>query len=106
MKLYQRDEIEAVVGIDDEALRQVEAGFAALGRGEVVQPPILSMAMEEFNSEVDVKTAHIKGWERYAIKVSSGAFDNPKRGLPSLSGLMMLFSAETGRVEAVLFDEG
>ncbi|MCE8041550.1 cyclodeaminase [Halomonas daqingensis] len=106
MKLYQRDEIEAVLGIDDEALRQVEAGFAALGRGEVVQPPILSMAMEEFNSEVDVKTAHIKGWERYAIKVSSGAFDNPKRGLPSLSGLMMLFSAETGRVEAVLFDEG
>lgn len=106
MKLYQRDEIEAVVGIDDAALRQVEAGFAALGRGEVVQPPILSMAMEEFNSEVDVKTAHIKGWERYAIKVSSGAFDNPKRGLPSLSGLMMLFSAETGRVEAVLFDEG
>lgn len=106
MKLYRRDEIEAVVGIDDEALRQVEAGFAALGRGEVVQPPILSMAMEEFNSEVDVKTAHIKGWKRYAIKVSSGAFDNPKRGLPSLSGLMMLFSAETGQVEAVLFDEG
>ncbi|MBA2778360.1 cyclodeaminase [Billgrantia kenyensis] len=106
MKLYRRDDIEAVVGIDDEALRQVEAGFAALGRGEVVQPPILSMAMEEFNSEVDVKIAHIKGWQRYAIKVSSGAFDNPRRGLPSLSGLMMLFSAETGQVEAVLFDEG
>ncbi|WP_444677000.1 cyclodeaminase [Halomonas sp. E19] len=106
MKLYRRDEIEAAVGIDHEALRQVEAGFAALGRGEAVQPPILSMAMEEFNSEVDVKTAHIRGWPHYAIKVSSGAFDNPKRGLPSLSGLMMLFSAETGRVEAVLFDEG
>jgi ectoine utilization protein EutC len=106
MKLYQRDEIAAVVGIDEEALHQVEAGFAALGRDEAVQPPILSMSMDEFNSEVDVKTAHIQGWERFAIKVSSGSFDNPKRGLPSLSGLMMLFSAETGRVEAVLFDEG
>ncbi len=106
MKLYQRDEIETAVGIDEEALRQVEAGFAALGRGEAVQPPILSMSMEEFNSEVDVKTAHIKGWERFAIKVSSGSFDNPKRGLPSLSGLMMLFSTQTGHVEAVLFDEG
>ncbi|WP_104202273.1 cyclodeaminase [Billgrantia saliphila] len=106
MKLYQRDEIAAAVGIDEEALRQVEAGFAALGRGEAVQPPILSMSMEEFNSEVDVKTAHLKGWERFAIKVSTGSFDNPKRGLPSLSGLMMLFSAETGRVEAVLFDDG
>ncbi|MGQ4879738.1 cyclodeaminase [Billgrantia sp. LNSP4103-1] len=106
MKLYQRDEIETVVGIDEAALRQVEAGFAALGRGAAIQPPILSMSMEEFNSEVDVKTAHIEGWERFAIKVSSGSFDNPKRGLPSLSGLMMLFSARTGQVEAVLFDEG
>ncbi|QOR39810.1 cyclodeaminase [Billgrantia diversa] len=106
MKFFQRDEIEAVVGIDEQALRQVEAGFAALGRDEAIQPPILSMSMEEFNSEVDVKTAHIKGWERFAIKVSTGSFDNPKRGLPSLSGLMLLFSAETGRVEAVLFEDG
>ena len=61
MKLYQRDAIEAVVGIDADVLGQVEAGFAALGRGEVIQPPILSMVMEEFASEVDVKTAHVKG---------------------------------------------
>ncbi|PMR73231.1 cyclodeaminase [Billgrantia endophytica] len=106
MRLYQRADIEAVVKIDLEALARVEAGFAALGQGEAVQPPILSMSMEEFNSEVDVKTAHIAGWERYAIKVSTGAFDNPERGLPSLNGLMMVFSAETGLVEAVLFDEG
>lgn len=106
MQLYQRDTIEAAVKLDQEALSTVEEGFAALGRGEVVQPPILSMAMEEFNSEVDVKTAHIHGWERFAIKVSTGSFDNPKRGLPSLNGLMMVFSAETGLVDAVLFDEG
>ena len=106
MQLYQRDAIAAAVGIDREAMAAVEAGFAALGRGEAVQPPILSMSMEEFNSEVDVKTAHIKGWERFAIKVSTGSFDNPRRGLPSLNGLMMVFSAETGLVEAVLFDEG
>ncbi|GGX86188.1 cyclodeaminase [Litchfieldella qijiaojingensis] len=106
MQLYHRDAIEAAVKIDQEALAKVESGFAALGRGEVVQPPILSMSMEEFNSEVDVKTAHIRGWERFAIKVSTGSFDNPKRGLPSLNGLMMVFSAETGLVDAVLFDEG
>ncbi|MBB3141836.1 cyclodeaminase [Halomonas organivorans] len=106
MQLYQRDAIERAVGIDREALAAVEAGFAALGRGEVVQPPILSMAIEEANGEVDVKTAHIRGAERFAIKVSPGFFDNPKLGLPSLNGLMMVFSAKTGLVEAVLFDEG
>ncbi|MCE9665823.1 cyclodeaminase [Halomonas sp. M5N1S17] len=106
MQLYRCDAIAAVVGIDHAAMSAIEAGFAALGRGEAVQPPILSMSMEEFNSEVDVKTAHIKGWERFAIKVSTGSFDNPRRGLPSLNGLMMVFSAETGLVEAVFFDEG
>ncbi|MBZ9569210.1 cyclodeaminase [Modicisalibacter tunisiensis] len=106
MELYQRDDIEAAVRLDREALAAVEAGFAALGRGEVVQPPILSMAIEEANGEVDVKTAHIRGAERFAIKVSPGFFDNPKIGLPSLNGLMMVFSARTGLVDAVLFDEG
>jgi len=106
MELYQRDDIEAAVRLDREALAAVEAGFAALGRGEVVQPPILSMAIEEANGEVDVKTAHIRGAERFAIKVSPGFFDNPKIGLPSLNGLMMVFSAKTGLVDAVLFDEG
>ncbi|MDN3521731.1 cyclodeaminase [Halomonas ramblicola] len=106
MQLYHRDAIERAVGIDRDALAAVEAGFAALGRGEVVQPPILSMAIEEANGEVDVKTAHIRGAERFAIKVSPGFFDNPRLGLPSLNGLMMVFSARTGLVEAVLFDEG
>ena len=106
MQLYQREAIERAVGIDHAALAAVEAGFAALGRGEVVQPPILSMAIEEANGEVDVKTAHIRGAERFAIKVSPGFFDNPRLGLPSLNGLMMVFSARTGQVEAVLFDEG
>ncbi|RTR07090.1 cyclodeaminase [Halomonas nitroreducens] len=106
MQLYQRDTIETAVGIDRQALVAVEAGFTALGRGEAVQPPILSMAIEEANGEVDVKMAHIRGAARFAIKVSPGFFDNPRLGLPSLNGLMMVFSARTGQVEAVLFDEG
>ncbi|WP_304526041.1 cyclodeaminase [Halomonas sp. I5-271120] len=106
MQLFDRAAISAAVTLDQDALSAVEAGFAALGRGEAVQPPILSMAIEEANGEVDVKTAHIRGFSRFAIKVSPGFFDNPKRGLPSLNGLMMVFSAQTGLVEAVLFDEG
>jgi len=106
MQLYQRKAIAEVVSLDQDALAAVEAGFAALGRGKVVQPPILSMAIEEANGEVDVKTAHIRGAERFAIKVSPGFFDNPRLGLPSLNGLMLVFSARTGLVEAVLFDEG
>nr|WP_299242154.1 cyclodeaminase [uncultured Halomonas sp.] len=106
MQLFNRDVISGAVQLDHAALEAIEEGFRALGRGEVIQPPILSMAIEESNGEVDVKTAHIRGFERFAIKVSPGFFDNPKLGLPSLNGLMMVFSAKTGLVDAVLFDEG
>lgn len=106
MHIYNREQISEVVKLDPAALEAVEAGFAALGRGEVEMPPILSMNIAESNGEVDVKTAHIRGWPRFAIKISPGFFDNPALGLPSLNGLMLLLSAKTGLVDAVLFDEG
>ncbi|QLC73227.1 cyclodeaminase [Pseudomonas sp. LPB0260] len=106
MKIYNRQQIAERVKLDPAALEAVEAGFAALGRDEVAMPPILSMNIAESNGEVDVKTAHIRGWPRFAVKISPGFFDNPKLGLPSLNGLMLLFSAKTGLVDAVLFDEG
>lgn len=69
-------------------------------------PPVLSMAIPEANGEVDVKTAYIPGFDGFAIKVSPGFFDNPRLGLPSLNGLMILFSARTGLVEALFLDNG
>jgi ectoine utilization protein EutC len=38
--------------------------------------------------------------------MSPGFFDNPTIGLPSTSGLMVLFSARTGVLEALLLDNG
>jgi len=69
-------------------------------------PPILRLDIPEFRGEVDVKTAYVPGFEGFAIKVSPGFFDNPKLGLPSLNGLMILLSAKTGLVEALLLDNG
>jgi ornithine cyclodeaminase len=99
-------ELRRVVHLDLEAIDVVEQAFIALASGKVVMPPILSMAIPEANGEVDVKTAYIPGFEGFAIKVSPGFFDNPKIGLPSLNGLMILFSAKTGQVLALLLDNG
>ncbi|WP_048647968.1 cyclodeaminase [Nitratireductor soli] len=99
-------ELKRAVKLDLEAIGVVESAFAALAGGQVVMPPILSMEIAEANAEVDVKTAYIPGFDGFAIKVSPGFFDNPKIGLPSLNGLMILFSAKTGLVEALLLDNG
>ena len=99
-------DLRALVKLDLEAVDVVESAFRALASGEVIMPPILSMDIPAANGEVDVKTAYIPGFDGFAIKVSPGFFDNPKLGLPSLNGLMILFSAKTGLVEALLLDNG
>ncbi|EDQ32903.1 ectoine utilization protein EutC [Hoeflea phototrophica DFL-43] len=99
-------ELRGLIELDLEAVDCIEKAFVALARGDVEMPPILSMAIAPFNGEVDVKTAFVPGIDSFAIKVSPGFFDNPKLGLPSTSGLMVLFSARTGMLEALLLDNG
>lgn len=99
-------ELRACVEIDREAMEAVTEGFRGLGRGEAVMPPILRLDVREANGEMDVKTAYVPGLDSFALKVSTGFFDNYKLGLPSLSGMMTLLSAKSGQVEAVLLDNG
>lgn len=106
IRILTEADLRAAVPLDLDAVACVEAGFRALAGGGVVMPPILSMAIEAHNGEVDVKTAYVPGIDSFAIKMSPGFFDNPKIGLPSTSGLMILFSARTGQVEALLLDNG
>jgi ornithine cyclodeaminase len=61
-------------------------------------PPILRLDIPEHRGEVDVKTAYVPGLDGFAIKISPGFFDNPKLGLPSTNGMMVLLSAKTGLV--------
>ncbi|VTM52699.1 ectoine utilization protein EutC [Klebsiella quasipneumoniae] len=53
-----------------------------------------------------LKTAYIHGAHNFAVKISTGFFNNHTYGLPSLSGMMIVFDAETGRAEAILADNG
>ena len=74
--------------------------------GEVTLPPILGLEIPDANGAADAKAAYVRGWDRFAIKVSTRFFDNPRIGLPSAGGMMAVLDAGTGRVEAVLLDNG
>jgi len=95
---------EALAAIDPLPL--IEAGFAAYSRGEVVVPPVGELVFEDPPGDVHIKYGYVKGDDHYVIKIASGFVDNPKRGLPSGDGLMLVFSQKTGVLEAVLLDEG
>ncbi|MBO1903563.1 ectoine utilization protein EutC [Microvirga sp. 3-52] len=106
MLVLTEPDLRKAVRLDASAVDCVEDAFAALATKPVVMPPILRLDIVEHRGEVDVKTAYVPGLDGFAIKVSPGFFDNPKLGLPSLNGLMILFSTKTGLVEALLLDNG
>ncbi len=106
IQIVTESELRGVADLDLALVDVIERAFVALAKGDVVMPPVLSMELAAANGEVDVKTAYIPGFDGFAIKVSPGFFDNPKLGLPSLNGLMILFSAQTGLVEALFLDNG
>lgn len=99
------DEIRRAV-TTAEAVDAVEEAFAALARGEARLPDVINLEVPEACGEVHVKGAHLKGTPYFVIKIASGFYDNPNRGLPSGSGLMLAFDAATGFPAALLLDNG
>lgn len=100
-------ELRELVHLDEEALAAVADGFSALVTTDVALPPIMRIDVPDQNGEVDVKSAYVRGAERFAIKIAGGFWENPKRyNLPSSSGQMVVLSATTGRCEAILLDNG
>jgi ornithine cyclodeaminase len=104
--ILTESELRECVSLDLEIIAAIENGFSSLSQDQVTMPPIMRIDFPEVNGEVDVKSAAVSGLDSFAIKVSSGFFDNYKLGMPSLSGMMMSFSAKTGVPEAVLLDNG
>jgi ectoine utilization protein EutC len=104
--ILTENEIRDCIRLDHEAIEVIAQGFTKLAQGQATLPPILRVDVRENNGEVDVKTAHIHGLDRFAIKIAAGFLDNHKLGLPTGSGMMVVVSAVTGFPEAVLLDNG
>ncbi len=106
MTILTEADLRQIVTLDLDAVACVENAFRALATLPVAMPPILRLDIHEHRGEVDVKSAYVPGIDGFAVKISSGFFDNPKLGLPSGGGMMVLLSAKTGVVEALLLDNG
>ncbi|MET4518909.1 ectoine utilization protein EutC [Bradyrhizobium sp. I1.7.5] len=106
MKILTERDLKEVVSLDVSAVQCIEDAFYSLATKAVAMPPILRLDIPEHRGEVDVKTAYVPGLDGFAIKISPGFFDNPKIGLPSTNGMMVLLSSKTGLVQALLLDNG
>lgn len=105
MLLLTEDDVRAAIE-GPEALRAVRDGFVALARGEAVSPPNFDLALPDRNGELHVKGGYLTGREHFAVKLATGFYDNPGRGLPASGGLSIALSSVTGEIVALVADRG
>jgi ornithine cyclodeaminase len=94
------------VAAEIDLVSAMEQAFVGYSDGRAVIPPVGELNFEEPPGDVHLKYGYLKGGQHYVIKVASGFYDNPKRGLSSSNGMMLLFNQHTGEPVAVLLDEG
>ena len=104
--ILQSEDIKKCVELNEQLIPVIEDAFKNLAKGKTTMPPILRLDIEKYHGESDVKAAYIEGLDSYAIKIASGFFNNPKLGIPSSNGLMILLDSQTGVIKSVLLDKG
>jgi ornithine cyclodeaminase len=87
-----------------DLMAAIEDGFAAYSRGDAIVPPVGELLFP--SGEAHIKYGYIKGDPTFAVKVATGFYDNPKIGLSSSNGVVVLFEAKTGVPAAIFLDEG
>ncbi|HXV62796.1 MAG TPA: ornithine cyclodeaminase family protein [Vicinamibacteria bacterium] len=103
MRIIGEQDLRKVVR-EREAFEAVTRAFRALAEERAEQPAPMSFDFPDCAGEVHVKGAAIRGAPIFAVKIASGFYRNPERGLPTSSGLVLVLSQTTGTPLALLHD--
>lgn len=84
----------------------IEAAFVAYSQGRATVPPVGELLFDSPPGDAHIKYGYMHGDDSFVLKVATGFGENARHGLPGYSGVMLVFSARTGMIEAVLMDGG
>ncbi|MEP1612495.1 MAG: ornithine cyclodeaminase family protein [Roseobacter sp.] len=90
----------------DEATDRIRDAYVSSAQGTVQTGDVVHLTFPDAKGDCHVKSGHIAGTDAYVVKIASGFYDNPTKGLPSSNGMMLAFCATTGAPLAILRDEG
>jgi len=103
--VYSRQQIERVIR-PGEVIAAMERAFVAYSNGEAVIPPVGQLDFEDPPGDCHIKYGFLKHGSTFTVKIATGFWKNPERGLPSSNGVVLLFSSETGELLTIFQDEG
>lgn len=84
----------------------LESAFDNLSMGRAQLAAVGELVFPDPPGDVHIKAGHVVDAPWFVVKVASGFYANPDQGLPSSSGLVLLFNARTGSLGAIMLDEG
>lgn len=99
-----RAEIEEAIDLQTMAMA-IEDAYRASSAGEVELPPVGHITFPEVDGDCHIKFGHRRGDPNFVIKIATGFPEQVVTGAPTGNGLLLILSAVTGQVEAILHDE-
>lgn len=109
MKIYTLTQLQAMVDLEknlDKYLSSQERAYTNYSQNKVkvLQPIQIDFIKEQ--GDCHIKSAFRKGASHFIIKCATGFYGNTKSGLPSGDGAYLILCQKTGRIEAMLHDQG
>lgn len=103
-----------IVGVDElkprlDRRKVIEATREALilqSEGRVQSPLPGELLFKSPPGDCHIKYGHVEGSPTFAIKVATGFYENPRKGIPGNHGLVMVWDATTGKPLVLFNDEG
>jgi ornithine cyclodeaminase len=102
--INKKDILSIVKSVD--VITAMETGFIKYSNGETVVPPVAELLFDNPSGDTHIKYGYIKNDKYYCIKIASGFYENPKLGISSSQGMMLLFNQKTGEPVSILLDGG
>jgi ornithine cyclodeaminase len=105
LRIVELDALRAVL-TPAAVIAAVREALIRHARGEVPMPPPMQMLFEQPAGDCHVKGGRFRDSENFVVKIATGFYENPDRGLPVNDGLVLIFNAQTGALEALIRDHG
>lgn len=104
MIILNKRDIEALLDLPTMA-KAIEEAYRAASLGHVNLPPVGHITFDDVSADCHIKYGHLKGDDNFVIKVATGFPQNSDKDLPTGNGMVLVLSAQTGQVRAMLHDE-
>ncbi|MCF7934724.1 MAG: ornithine cyclodeaminase family protein [Synergistales bacterium] len=96
LRIINRDELQELLTMED-AIEAVSEAYRLFSTGQAGIFPSIIHEFDPGRNDMDLKAGYMDGAGLYGLKVMSTVADNPaRRDMPELSGLVAVFSIETG----------